>query len=122
MFLIKVNEQGQYVRVGRIRTDGPDLLAAAYKGDSKNVQKALADGADVNMTDDETGLAALHIAVGTNNIGLVRTLIETHNASFFPDRFGRWPTLIAAQCQVDDELSDYIVEAEARYLEEHRSS
>jgi hypothetical protein len=34
-----------------------------------------------------------------------------------PRRLGRWPSLVAAECQVDEALSDYIAEQEAKYLE-----
>ena len=98
------------------------LLMAAYGGDINGIQAALKLGADINATHPETGLSALHIAVGVNDIFLCRYLVEKCSVGFFPDRFGRWPTLIAAECQVDDALSDYIVEAEARYLEEDRTS
>jgi hypothetical protein len=45
---------------------------------------------------------------------LTRYLIEEAGARIAPDRSGRWPTLIAAQCSVSEELGDYIVEAEAK--------
>jgi len=99
-----------------------DLLGPVYYADTATVEKRLADGFDVNMTDDVTGLSALHVAVGTNNLELVKTLVEKHRARFFADRLGRWPSLIAAECQVSDELNDYIVEAEARFLEQNRST
>lgn len=119
MFVAKLDEQGRLIKIGRIASGEHDMLAAAYDGDSEAVAKALAAGAPIDMTDSETGLSALHIAVGTNNLALVRNLVEKHNASFFPDKFGRWPSLIAAECKVDDDLSDYIVEQEARYLKQH---
>lgn len=99
-----------------------DLLGPVYYADTETVEKRLADGFDVNMTDDVTGLSALHVAVGTNNLPLVKILVEKHHAEFFADRLGRWPSLIAAECQVDEALCDYIVEAEARFLEQGRSS
>ena len=74
---------------------------------------ALEQGADINFDDPATGLSALHIAVGTNDLALCRYLIEECDASIVPDRSGRWPTLIAAQCRVSDELGDYIAEKEA---------
>lgn len=98
------------------------VIHAAYVGRASLVQRALAKGADVNHIDPETGLCALHIAVGANDLLLCRVLIDECSAAFFPDRFGRWPTLIAAECEVGDELSDYIVEQEARFLKENRSS
>ena len=104
--------------------DSPErrLLVAAYGGDFHGIQAALKLGANINAVHPETGLSALHIAVGVNDILLCRFLIEKCAAGFFPDSFGRWPTLIAAECQVDEELSDFIVEQEARYLEQDRST
>jgi uncharacterized protein len=101
---------------GRARVN-MDLLGAAYAGDLGGVDTALAQGAAIDAAHPETGLMALHIAVGTNNLPLVRYLIEERGAPFGPDGFGRWPTLVAIECHADDELSDYIVEQEARYLE-----
>ena len=48
-----------------------DLLGAAYVGDLGGVDTALAQGAAINASHPETGLTALHIAVGTNNLPLV---------------------------------------------------
>jgi len=94
------------------------LLDDANCHNIKGIKIALQLGADINYVQPDMGVAALHIAVANNDIVLCRFLIEECGAKFFPDRFGRWPTLIAAECQVDDALSDYIVEQEARYLEQ----
>lgn len=105
---------------GRERSGSHDpngaLLKAAYAADTTAVIAALEDGADINAGDPLTGLTALHIAVGTNNLPLSRVLIEDWNASFGPDGKGRWPSVIAAECRVESDLADYIVEAEARHL------
>ncbi|CAH1666191.1 Ankyrin repeat domain-containing protein [Hyphomicrobiales bacterium] len=90
------------------------LLIAAYDADITAVIAALEDGANVNAMDPATGLSALHIAVGTNNLALTQILIEDWEATLGPDAKGRWPTMIAAVCRVDEALSDYIVEAESR--------
>jgi hypothetical protein len=93
-----------------------DTVGPAYHGDIEALEKRLAGGIDVNTIDQATGLSALHVAVGTNNLALTRKLVEEHKAAFFADAFGRWPSLIAAECQVSEELSAYIVDAEARFL------
>jgi len=90
------------------------LLKAAYAANWDAVIAALEDGADVNVQDKATGLAALHIAIGTNNLPLTRMLIEDWRATIQPDGNGRWPSVIAARCRVDEDLSDYIIEAEVR--------
>lgn len=90
------------------------LLIAVYDADTKGVIAALEDGANVNAMDPATGLSALHIAVGTNNLSLTQILIEDWEATLGPDARGRWPTVIAATCRVDEALGDYIVEAESR--------
>jgi uncharacterized protein len=94
----------------------PALIVAAYRGNLARVKDALKEGADVDFVDPATGLSALHIAVGTNDLVLCRYLIDECGASIRPDRSGRWPTLIAAQCRVSDELGDYIAEKEASAL------
>jgi ankyrin repeat protein len=97
---------------GRKRSNA-DLLQAAYRGDLAAARAAIADGADVNVVHEQTGMSALHLAIGANNLALTRYLIGEAKASIVPDRSGRWPTLIAAQCSVSEELADYIVEEEA---------
>jgi ankyrin repeat protein len=103
---------------GRDRNETGDsnqaLLRSAYAADSKGVIAALEAGADVDAADAVTGLTALHIAVGTNNLHLTRILVEDWEAQFQPDGKGRWPSLIAAEAAVDAALADYIVEAEAQ--------
>jgi uncharacterized protein len=94
---------------------------AVQAGDIPGTRGALQRGADVNEFDAATGLAALHLAVGYNDMALARVLIEEGGAAFFPDRFGRWPSLIAAENRVDDELSLYIVEKEAEFLAREQS-
>jgi hypothetical protein len=97
------------------------LLKAAYDADINEAVAALEAGADIDFADPDTGLAALHIAVGTNNLALARVLTEEWGAKIKPDGRGRWPTVIAARSRVDDELADYSVEAEAKALSEPHS-
>ena len=99
-----------------------DLLRSAFRGENTAAAVALDQGADVNTMQTSSGLTALHIAVGTNNLELAQILSEHYAASFVPDRFGRWPSVVAAECQANAEMQDYIVEAEARYLARQESS
>jgi hypothetical protein len=69
--------------------------------------------ADINAVDPTTGLAQLHVAVGINRFDLVRTLVD-QGARFFPDKHGRMPSLIAALCEVDEDLMNFVVECEER--------
>lgn len=82
-----------------------------------DVAGALKDGANVNCVDVDSGLSPLHIAVGQNDLPLCRYLVENAGAAFFADAYGRWPSLIAAECRVDEELSDFICEAEMAFLQ-----
>lgn len=97
------------------------LRQAVRAGDVALARGALQQGADVNAVDEKSGLAALHLAIGFNDMDLARVLIEEGGAAFFPDRFGRWPSLIAAENRVDDALSLYIVEKEAGFLAREQS-
>lgn len=92
------------------------LLRAVHQGKLDEARQAIAEGADVNIMPTETGLAALHLAVGGSHFEVVKYLIEEAKAEIKPDGFGRWPTVIAAQCQASEELCDYIVEREAKAL------
>lgn len=104
---------GQSSGLDRIEVE---LLRSAYEGDLAAVHEALEQGCEITAFDPETGLTALHLAVGTNNLPLTRYLVEERHSPFGPDYEGRWPTLVAAECEVSEELGDYIVEAESTYL------
>ena len=88
------------------------LLRGAATGDIALVQIALQDGADIAARQKQ-GLMALHLAVAMNDLALATYLVEEASAPFVPDGFGRLPSVIAAQCKVSEELSDYILEKEA---------
>lgn len=98
------------------------LLRSAYAGANADARAALDDGADVNAVDPATGLAALHLAIGTNNEPLTRTLVDEFSAAFFADARGRWPSVIATASCVDEALSAYVVQAELRFLGLKRSA
>jgi uncharacterized protein len=89
------------------------LLESAYQGNIEAVESLLEDGVPIDTLHNVTGMTALHLAVGRNHLKLARILVE-HGASFVPDKQGRMPTTIAAECEVSEELSDFIAEAEAR--------
>ena len=89
------------------------FLTSAYSGELMHISWCLDEGYPVDMIEHLTGMSALHIAVGRNNLELTKLLVE-RGASFFPDRQGRWPSTIAAMCEVSDDLCDYIAEAEAK--------
>lgn len=92
------------------------LLRGAQSNRLDMVKSAMNSGADVGTADPLDGLTALHIAVGTNNLPLAKFLIEDCKAPIGPDRLGRWPTIIAAECNVSDELSEYILMKEAEAI------
>lgn len=89
------------------------LLESAYNGDVELVDKLLKRGVSLDATDKVTGMTALHLAVGRNHLDLARFLVE-YGATFVPDKQGRMPTTVAAECEVSEELCDFIAEAEAR--------
>ena len=93
-----------------------DLIGAAYRGSNDEVESALAAGADVNTRENGSGLTPLHIAVGTNNSSLTQLLVQKYSSSFGPDSFGRWPTVVAAECRVSGDLCDFVVQAEEDFL------
>ena len=69
----------------------------------------------ISEIDPMTGLTALHIAIGRNDLSLTKLLVEA-GAAFSPDKQGRWPSTIAALMEVDDELLDYVAEMEERKI------
>ena len=89
------------------------LLESAYNGDIEVADKLLKLGVSLDAADKVTGMTALHLAVGRDHLALVRFLVE-RGASFVLDKQGRMPTIIAAECEVSEELCDFIAEAEAR--------
>ena len=116
MFTGKTDDQMRPVMADRPRYSDDDLLGCAYYGETDKVLAALKAGADVNQTDKATGLSALHLAVGTNNLALTKALVDDFGAAFFSDRFKRWPSVIAIKLRVSEELMTYIWNAEAKYL------
>jgi ankyrin repeat protein len=93
---------------------GEALLGRAYNNELNEVQRLLEyHRAPIDFIDPRTGLSALHIAVGRNHLALAKYLVE-RGASFLPDNQGRMPTTIAAECEVSDEMCDFIAEAEAK--------
>jgi ankyrin repeat protein len=61
------------------RADDPDaaeklLLKCAYDGDADMVESLLDCGIPLNAADKDSGMTALHLAVGRNHIDLVRML------------------------------------------------
>jgi hypothetical protein len=69
----------------------------------------------LSQTEPRTGLTALHIAVGQNDLEMAKMLVEA-GAKFQADLHGRWPSTIAAECEVSEEMCDFIVEAEEKAL------
>ena len=96
----------------QVAPDQSAFLLAAERGDETTVKRLLGSGAEIDTADLDTGLTALHLAVGRNALDVVKFLVG-QGASFVPDRLGRMPTTIAAECEVSEELCDFIVEAEA---------
>jgi uncharacterized protein len=93
---------------------GGSLLGSTYNNDWETVQELVGHRhAPINFVDDQTGLTALHIAVGRDHLDIAKYLVE-RGASFLPDKQGRTPTTIAAECEVSDEMCDFIAEAEAK--------
>lgn len=89
------------------------LLYGAYIGNLEVVRDALQQGADIECAEAGTDLTALHLAVGRSFVDVARYLIEEAGAKIRPDGFGRWPSVIAAQCRATEEMCDYIVAREA---------
>lgn len=117
--LDELRQMGVVQRPAR-RTD-IELLLAADAHSIRGIRAALEQGANIDARHPDTGVSALHIAIGNNDLVLCRFLIEECKAGFFADKFGRWPTLVAAECQVDDELGDYIAEQEEKFLQDNPS-
>lgn len=88
------------------------LLEGAYDGNIELVTRLLDHGVSPAAIDVRTGMNALHLAVGRNHFELTRLLVR-RGTPFVPDKRGRMPTTIAAQCEVSEELCDFIAEAEA---------
>jgi hypothetical protein len=99
----------------------PEFIEVVWRGDEETVMAVLKASdkrygfleRTLNEVDRITGMTALHIAVGRNNLELTKALVEA-GAKFIPDGQGRMPSVIAAEMEVDEELQDYIVEAEAK--------
>jgi len=96
----------------------PEFLEAVWLGNDRLIAGLLESPRRayfLEMKDPRTGLTALHIAVGRNDLKMARMLVEA-GAEFVPDNEGRMPSLIAALCEAGEELQDYIAEAEEKAL------
>ena len=91
------------------------LIEAVYDGDDPHSIPDLIKAGDIDRTDPATGMTALHIAVGSNDLHMTQMLVEA-GAAFMPDAQGRMPSVIAAEMEVSEQLADYIYEAESRAL------
>jgi uncharacterized protein len=90
------------------------LLHCASYGINSFVRRLLDEGnAPIDFADETTGLTALHMAVGQDELEVAQFLVE-RGAAFVPDRQGRLPSVVAAECEVSDEMCDFIAEAEAK--------
>jgi ankyrin repeat protein len=87
-------------------------LHALERGDVKQFKEYVLRGMDINYVHPDTGLPMLHTAVGLNHKDIVRFLLE-NGAKVAPDRYGRWPSTVAALCEADGEICDMISDAEA---------
>jgi len=97
----------------------PEFLELAWTGDTPKMRAILAHktfiGRFLNTVDRMTGMNALHIAVGRNNLDMAKLLIEA-GIKIIPDGEGRMPSLIAALLETSEEMQDYIA-AEERKVE-----
>jgi uncharacterized protein len=95
---------------------GDTAMIAPILGHDLSRELILKRHALLKEVDPATGMNALHIAVGRNNLELTKMLIAA-GIEIIPDKEGRMPSLIAGICKVSDELADYIYEAESRALQ-----
>lgn len=97
----------------------PEFLEYVWLGDLPRTRMVLdnplARERYLNVVDPVTGMNALHIAVGRNNLEIARLLVEA-GIKFIPDNEGRMPSLIAALCDVSEEVVDYILNAEEQAI------
>src|SRR5690349_17138824 len=97
----------------------PHFLEYVWLGDVRRIRMVLdnplARFKYLDDLDPVTGMNALHIAVGRNSLEIARLLVEA-GIKFIPDNEGRMPSLIAALCDVSEELVDYIIDAEEQAL------
>jgi ankyrin repeat protein len=111
--------ESEFISDAKSRQDGQFLLGSlllyyAHFTDIYGIQQLLdKESVPINFADESSGLTALHLAVGGDCVPLAQLLIE-RGALFLPDKQGRMPTTIAAECEVSDEMCDFIAEAEAK--------
>jgi ankyrin repeat protein len=95
----------------------PEFLEQVWLGNAVIVRAYLDNESGrhnfLNEVDPVTGMNALHIAVGRDNLEIAKVLIEA-GIAIIPDKEGRMPSLIAGICRVSDEVADAIYEAERR--------
>ena len=92
--------------------DHQRYLRAAYEGDLHLVQQLIDENAWPDQPDEHTGLTALHIAAGTNNLELVDYLLDTVKLDIKSDAFSRFPSTVAIECQADPDIIDRLISVE----------
>jgi ankyrin repeat protein len=98
--------------------DQQSIIKAVCSGSIAQLKTALLmRELDLDATNPDTGMTALHMAVGFNRLDMVK-LIVAAGAKFSADYEGRLPSIMAADLQVDEELQDYITSAETGTLEQ----
>jgi ankyrin repeat protein len=91
------------------------LHLAVYARNVELVHEILYEVPDIDQI-DYRGLTALHIAIGVESLPIARLLVSA-GAAFIGDRYGRMPSLLAADCRASDELLDFILNAEENYIQ-----
>lgn len=90
------------------------VIKAAYMGDIRLMWAAKGMGANLGTAEADTGLTAVHIAAGIDDLAMLRYLIEEEKIGLSADRFGRWPSIVAAECRASVEVIEYLADAEAK--------
>jgi hypothetical protein len=70
----------------------------------------------INVFHPMFGMTLLHAACATDNLLALRSLVRD-GAAFVPDRQGRFPSIIAAECEASDELLDFVAEKEEQEID-----
>ena len=92
-----------------------ELIVAAESGNLPGVEKAVAEGAQVNHPSMFDKMTALHIAAGNGNDAMVDYLLSVGADVKLQDKYGRTPSVVAIECGWY-ELADRLTDLECQFI------
>ena len=93
--------------------DNLEFLELCKTGSPFEIRKAIADGVDVNATDEAERTALMYAAESNPNVDIIKTLIEAHADVNIRDSSGRTAVMYATKSNPNVDIIKALIKAEA---------